>query len=277
MKFSLITATVGRSSELTKLLESLRTQSLQNFELVVVDQNPDDRLLPILAVYEIEFSIVHCRSGPGLSHARNVGLQRTSGDIIAFPDDDCWYSQNLLESVARLFTDDPKLDGITGRPIDPRAQGFDTAGGEVDLRNVFRRGISYTIFLRERIVRAVGDFDESLGLGANSGKIGLEETDYLIRALSPASQIRYFPDIKVFHSDSPLVYDDAAIRRQFGTGLALGSVLKKHRYPFSFALYYCLRPLVSTALSLLSFQGRKARYHFAAFRGRISGWLGSPD
>ncbi len=274
MKFSLIMATVGRSTELRRLLESLRIRSLRDFELIVVDQNSDDLLVPVLAPYRDDFSIVHCRSERGLSRARNVGLRLTSGDVIGFPDDDCWYPDDLLESLARLFAGDPALDGITCRPIYAGVHGFDTASGDVTRRNVFRRGISYTIFLREHVVRAVGDFDESLGLGTKSRKIGLEETDYLIRALSLSSHVRYFSELTVLHCDSPFIYDDAATRRQFGNGLALGSVLKKHRYPFWFALYYCMRPLVSTSLSILSLRVPKARYHFEAFRGRALGWLG---
>ncbi len=47
--FSLIVATLGRTDELIAFLESLVAQSERNFEVIVVDQNPDERLEPVIA------------------------------------------------------------------------------------------------------------------------------------------------------------------------------------------------------------------------------------
>lgn len=53
----------------------------------------------------------------GLSHARNIGLQKVTGDIVGFPDDDCWYDDTTLELVEKTFRKQD-YDGITGTPID---------------------------------------------------------------------------------------------------------------------------------------------------------------
>ena len=277
LRFSLILATVGRTAELDRFLKHLAAQSYRNFELIVVDQNPDDRLLPLLAPYQERFPVVHLRSAIGLSRARNAGLPHASGDILAFPDDDCWYSADLLQRVATLFQKTSTVDCITGRPVDACALGFDRSSGRVNKRNVFRRGISYTIFIRNEVASCIGRFDESLGLGATSGKIAAEETDYLLRALSASFHISYFAELCVPHGDSKLVYDEALIRRQYGSALALGCVLKKHQYPFWFVLYYWVRPFGRACLSFVMFQRPRARYHYAAFRGRVTGWLNAPS
>ena len=54
----------------------------------------------------------------GLSRARNVGLKAVTGEIIAFPDDDCWYPDGLLQKVVAEFRDQTSLDGLTGRSED---------------------------------------------------------------------------------------------------------------------------------------------------------------
>jgi hypothetical protein len=46
--FALILATVGRTVELNRLFDTLAAQSYRDFEVIVVDQNRDDRLLPVL-------------------------------------------------------------------------------------------------------------------------------------------------------------------------------------------------------------------------------------
>ena len=45
VKFSLILATVDRVTELERFLERLDRQTFRDFELFVVDQNTDDRLV----------------------------------------------------------------------------------------------------------------------------------------------------------------------------------------------------------------------------------------
>lgn len=273
-KFSLVLATVGRTSELQRFLEHLQGQSHQNFELIVVDQNDDDRLLPLLEPYGCCFPIIHCKSAIGLSLARNVGLQLTSGNVIAFPDDDCWYAEDLLERVAKLFLENPGLDCISGRPLDPRAHGFHDRSGPVDRWNAFRRGISYTIFVRHRVVAEIGGFDESLGLGAQSGRIAAEETDYLLRALAASFSAFYYADLRVSHGGSQLIYEDDVIRRQYGSGLGFGHVLRKHQYPYRYVFQAWLRPFGAACWSILGGNVPKARYHYSALKGRIQGWLG---
>ena len=227
IKFSLILATVGRTQAVANFLAHASTpQSYRCFELIVVDQNPDDRLVPVLAPYTAKFSILHCRSTPGLSHARNVGLQRIGGEVIAFPDDDCWYAPDLLERVAStLVLKSALMDGVTGRPIDSSFSRFHWTSGPINKHNVFLRCTSFTIFLRRSVIEVVGGFDEALGLGSGSGKIAAEESDYLIRALALGRQLSLNADIQVFHREPAMMYDADFNRKARGYNLALGFVL----------------------------------------------------
>jgi glycosyltransferase involved in cell wall biosynthesis len=97
MKISLLLATLGRSFELERFMTSLDNQTYRNFELIVIDQNTDARLDPILRKYRGRFSFVHVRSDkPGLSRSRNEGMKHLSQDtdLLAFPDDDCCIHAN---------------------------------------------------------------------------------------------------------------------------------------------------------------------------------------
>ena len=105
MKFSLIVCTLGRYEELDQLFESLRKQTYSDFEVILVDQNDKDYLNEIINEYSNEFDIRHIFSEKGLSRARNIGLKYVSGQIVAFPDDDCWYPIDLLERVNNFFQD----------------------------------------------------------------------------------------------------------------------------------------------------------------------------
>src|SRR5208282_276228 len=57
--------------------------------------------------WEDRIAIRRLRSSPGLSHARNVGLDAATGEVLAFPDDDCRYSPSLLRQVRAFFRANP--------------------------------------------------------------------------------------------------------------------------------------------------------------------------
>lgn len=67
------------------------------------------------------------------------------------------------------------------------------------MQNVWHGGISYTIFLKSTICNRIGNFDEDLGVGANTLFGSAEETDYLIRCLNIDSKIYYMKKLRVYH------------------------------------------------------------------------------
>lgn len=285
MKFSLILATLNRAAEVAYFLKNLEQQSYRNFELIVVDQNPDDRLVEMIQPYQARFTILHLRSAPGLSYARNVALEHISGDIVAFPDDDCAYPSDLLAQVSNLLIEHPEWGGLTGRSV---AQTGEDSGGswskeveKIDFFNVWNKGISYTIFLRKNVVANVGLFDENLGIGANTPWGSAEETDYLLRAID-AGCLYYTPNISVIHptkvGQTPLVQPPTPKNKSYFKTYAYakgrGWVLRKHNAPLWFVLYNWLRPLAGVTLSLLQGRLDRTRSHWQTFRGRVQGWLG---
>ena len=271
--FSLLLATVGRTEELANFLRHLDQQTHRHFELIVVDQNPDDRLVPLLSEFAEKFPVRHLRSPRGLSRARNVGLPYATGDIVAFPDDDCWYAPDLLERVAAIFAANSRLDGLTGRPIDQSFSRFHTTSGPIDRSNVFLRCSSFTIFLRQRVIAEVGAFDEGLGLGTMTGHVAAEESDYLIRALAANCRLDYHSELEVFHQEPAAMYEDAYNRKARGYNRALGYVLRKHSYPFWYVGRTWLRALGGVCVSAAALDRPKVRYHCNVLLGRVRGYF----
>jgi len=274
LKFSLVLATIGRTAELSNFLMHLDCQSYRNFELIVVDQNPDDRLAAVLAPYRTRFAIKHLKSGKGLSRARNVGLRHISGDIVAFPDDDCWYHATTLQQVASLFLDHSDWDGATGGAAAPWAERyFDQKKGFLHKYNAWRRTVSITIFLRSSVVRAVGDFDPMLGAGSALGYGSSEEIDYVLRALEEKFRICYVPDLLVHHPTGSPSYDHAGIRKGYSYACGAGYTYRKHRFPVWYFAYLLFRSFAGVVLSAARANFPKANFHWALLRGRLSGWM----
>ncbi|MES2354980.1 MAG: glycosyltransferase family 2 protein [Pseudomonadota bacterium] len=275
MKFSLILATVGRTVEVARLLASFNAQRYRNFELIVVDQNPDDRLVAVLDPYQASFPILHLRSERGLSRARNVGLKHVTGDVIAFPDDDCWYPESLLDDVFKDFTAHPEWDGMTGRSVDEKGEesafSFGRHDGIIDRFSVWQQAISYTIFLRRRVIDRVGFFDETLGLGSGTQFGSGEETDYAVRAIQAGFRLYYLPRLFVHHPHPEEVIDQRILQRTFSYGCGMGRVLSKHRYPAWFKVRALIRPLGGVFVSLSKLAAPKAALHWQRCMGRVRG------
>lgn len=258
MTFDLVVATVGRVDELRRLLASLERQTELGFRVVVVDQNDDERVKGVLDRH-VDLNIERLRSPLGLSHARNQALPRLEADVVAFPDDDCVYPEDLLERVAARFLRERGLDGLTGRE-----PSWTSTQAVLTRDNLWNRAISFTIFLRRSLVEQVGRFDESLGLPSSSG----EETDYLIRAIDSGARIEYDPTFVVEHPEKDL--DLVAIGAR--DGASLGYILRKHRYPPSTVARMLGRPVGGAVLAALRNDRRRARFHIATLHGRLAGY-----
>lgn len=276
LEFSLILATLGRTSELDRFLQHLVRQSYRDFELVIVDQNPLGFLDSIWRPYADALRIRCLRSHPGLSRARNVGLQCAVGDLIAFPDDDCWYPPDLLQNVVDVFNRSPNLGGVVGYCMDPAGKPFfnlDVRPGRINKFNVWRRATSATIFLQRRLIERVGLFDEGLGVGSGTPNLAAEDVDYMIRAVKSGAELAYIPSLSIFHPVPSTDYGPPMIRRGYGYGRGHGVVLRRHHYPVTYVAYVLFRALGGAVVAFLTGNFAKARYHHAVLRGRLLGWL----
>lgn len=275
---SLVLATVERTEALGAFLESVEQQSFRSVEVIVIDQNSDDRVGCLLKERDWSLNIVHTKSERGLSRARNHGLKLVRGSIVAFPDDDCVYPATLLDRVARRFEEPPSIDILCGcvrSTLDAaHVWRFDRKRGPISPSNVWRRSASASMFISMKLVNGLGGFDESLGLGAGSPWAAGEETDYLLRGLGRGGVAEYDPAIVVLHPPPIERWDARSAQRGYSYGCGIGKVLRRHWHGDPRVLIHFVRPLVGLGLALLRGNRGKTRYYWAVARGRIRGFLG---
>jgi GT2 family glycosyltransferase len=200
-----------RWDSLVEAVSSLRRQTIAPGEIiVVVDHNPE---LLQRARAEFQGVIVAANSGPpGLSGARNVGLNLAAGRIVAFLDDDAVALPNWIACLADGYSDNrvAALGGsvdaewVDGRPVwFPRefdwVVGCSHPGMPTTLEPV-RNLIGANMSFRRDILTDVGGFNVDLGRTAKRAS-GCEETELCIRiaALRPAARIVYDPAVSVSH------------------------------------------------------------------------------
>lgn len=273
---SLILATVGRTDELDRMFASLAVQTLQAFEVVVIDQNADERLQPHLErARSLGLNVRHLKqTPPNLAAARNAGIEAARGEWIGFPDDDCWYDSNVLEIVFKRFNQNDKPSGVIVRWVEQDEQPLVPANLSWERSRAFRDVpvSSITLFCSRLLCHKIGGFDSRLGVGQWFG--AGEETDFALRALRAGAILTYEPSAQVHHAVSisrPQATLEArtAIRhRARGTG----ALYAKHRLP----TWVIARGLVAPILRplLKGTLGAALALGYAETLGRLDGLLG---
>ena len=239
MQFSLILATKNRVTEVERFLRSLTAQSYTDFEVIIVDQNRDDRLVELVKSYGQKFTILHLKQlEPGLSRARNRGRLHIKGDLVAFPDDDCLYPPELLTEIVRYFKDS-QTEGVIARAfdIDEDKNAFlycgDDNSGLVDLERAFRIGITFVMFFYAHVVKEVA-FDETLGPGSGTPWGCGEDNDYLLRCVRAGYNIYYNANLIVRHPNPFKIYNfRQLVWREYSYGRGNG-YLMGNNFPSSF-------------------------------------------
>jgi glycosyltransferase involved in cell wall biosynthesis len=273
---SLLLCTIGRTEPLLRMLQSLERQTCKNFEVLVVDQNPPGVLDPFLGQFERSLAIVHCRSPRGLSLARNVGLARCRGSLLAFPDDDCWYPEDLIARIVAIFEADPDVDIHTGRTLDADGQAslglFLTRDAPIDKGNIWFAGNSNSLFVRTLAARRVKGFDESLGVGAATKFKSGEETDFVLRMIENGAKALFHHDLYVHHAQV-LDNEAQALRRAEAYAPGFGRVLRLHRYGLIYLGKRLARTLARACIALTKGDLATARYKLIWAKGTASGYF----
>jgi glycosyltransferase involved in cell wall biosynthesis len=263
-------ATLDRKEEIALFLNILKEQTYKNFELLIVDQNDDDRVYDLYLKYKDIIELKYIRSNKkGLSLNRNIGLNNCNGDIIAFPDDDCEYNKDSLEKVVKFFNNNREYIFYTCNTKDKDNQSAIVKSlkknKDISIFNMMRTSISFTIFVRVDAIKQFR-FDEQLGVGAEYGSG--EESDLLLYLLKNNNKGRYNADTYIYHP-----YKINNTSRAFPYGKGLGALYKKaittYKYYALLPIFICL--LCKQILMICLHPFEKGR--IASMNGRLYGFI----
>lgn len=111
MKLSLITVTHKRPHQLQKiLLPSILSQTNQDFEWVVINDGGEQATKEIVAATHSKIEIKYFDTHHvGLCAARNLGLEKATGELVGFIDDDNSIYPDFVDKMTSLFHQNPKI------------------------------------------------------------------------------------------------------------------------------------------------------------------------
>lgn len=280
--FSIVIPTIGRKKELEKLLESIKQQNYKKIEVIIVDQNQDNRLIEVVKKYKPIFTLKHYKvKFKGASKARNYGAQKASGEIINFPDDDCIYEKNTLKKVSEIFTANNNIDALFGKVKDQENKKdilyFKKSSGKVKKSNIYKTTIETSMFIKLKIFKEIEMFDENLGVGTYFG--AEEGADLVCRLLYKNYNLQYIADNFFFH---PNKKEEENIKRAYSYGIGFGGMAYKHIieykkiYP---AILYLImkigKNIFCIIYGIITINTKKIRYNYYSLKGKMVGILKS--
>ena len=108
-KFSIVVPLYNKGPHVKRSLDSVLSQKVQDFEVIVVDGGSDDNgpiIVENFASMDPRIRLVQ-QEGAGVSCARNQGIHESKSELIAFLDADDEWMPNYLETILRLIKEFP--------------------------------------------------------------------------------------------------------------------------------------------------------------------------
>ena len=97
-KISIITVTKNSEKFLSENILSVKSQNYKNFEHIIVDGNSKDKTIKIIKSYKKNIKFIKNKNDKGLYHAMNVGIKKSSGDIIGILNSDDIYLKKHIKN-----------------------------------------------------------------------------------------------------------------------------------------------------------------------------------
>lgn len=207
---SVVINTYNRANSLSDTLIGLGHLDYPAFEIVVVNGPSTDATKEILKEWESRIKVASCAVA-NLAMSRNVGIALSSGDVVAFIDDDAVPHPKWLKKLATHYAD-PLIGGVGGFTVDNTGVAFqcgktlcDRFGNAHQVSQLFderplnRPGcplypslLGTNSSFRRSVLLDIGGFD-------NTFAYLLDETDVCLRIVDAGYKVLYEASALVFH------------------------------------------------------------------------------
>lgn len=108
MKFSIILPVYNKANTIVQAIDSIYSQTCQDFEIIIINDGSTDNLLDVLNKYAKPIKVIS-QENKGVSVARNRGVDSAVGEYVCFLDaDDMWYP-NHLEVILNMMNRFPEV------------------------------------------------------------------------------------------------------------------------------------------------------------------------
>jgi glycosyltransferase involved in cell wall biosynthesis len=189
---SVIITTKNNEKDIENCLKSINEQSYKNTEIIVVDNNSQDKTKKIASKYTSKVF----NKGPERSSQRNFAVKKSSGDYVLYLDSDMILTRGVVEECINVILKNKDIFGIY-IPEKIIGSGFWIKVREFERSFYDSTPIDCVRFIKRNIFLKVNGFDETL--------TGPEDWDFdkKIRKLGKTDLIKNF----LYHNEGKFNFD----------------------------------------------------------------------
>jgi len=170
MKISLISISYNSENTISKTFQSVKNQSFNNYEYLLIDGGSIDGTLNI-AKEQDHISKIVSEADKGIYDALNKGIKNTTGEIIGFLNsDDTFFDEKSLQNIYNAFDDN--IDCIFGDLIytDVNENIKRVWKGSAFKKGAFKKGwmpAHPTFYCRRSVYKKLGLYDDSFKIAGD--------------------------------------------------------------------------------------------------------------
>lgn len=173
---------------LQESLDSIMSQSFQNWELIIVDDCSTDKSPQIMDEYascDDRIRIIHNSTNKKLPESLNVGFSNACGEFYSWTSDDNIYYSNAFEEMIGYMNFHPDSPMVVADMdlIDENGQVIGEWNSFDKEELYYRNGVGACFLYRAAVAKSVGKYDKSLFL--------VEDYDYWLRLLTSYGEISH--------------------------------------------------------------------------------------
>jgi cellulose synthase/poly-beta-1,6-N-acetylglucosamine synthase-like glycosyltransferase len=259
MESSFVSVVVGIRNEeryIEECIESLLRLDYprDSYEIIIVDGMSTDRTRELVQKYPVRLILNERKN---VAAARNLGVDNSRGDFVAFTDGDCKVDPLWLKTLVNEMKSAPQdvacvggpnlifdTDPVFGRVVGHAQETFLGSGGSAQSNNSTKKHYVSSLpncnaMYKKNTIKEAGYFDERFVVGQDG------DLNYRINKIG--YKFLYVPEAKVLHHRRGTLKSFSV--RMFKYGMWMAELFKKHG---EFVRWYAFLPSISILFAVFS-------------------------